>query len=81
VEEIWFVMAGSGSMWREAAGFEEVTGLRPGTCIAIPAGTAFQFRADTGAEDLVAVAVTMPPWPGPGEASPAEGPWKPTASP
>jgi mannose-6-phosphate isomerase-like protein (cupin superfamily) len=35
--------------------------------LTIPLGTSFQFRA-TGDEPLAAVAVTMPPWPGAGEA-------------
>jgi len=37
----------------------------------------FQFRCD-GAERLVAVAATMPPWPGAGEAYFVEGKWPPT---
>jgi mannose-6-phosphate isomerase-like protein (cupin superfamily) len=63
-------------MWRRQAGREETVQLGPGSCLSIPAGTAFQFRA-TGDEPLGAVAVTMPPWPGDGEAYPVEGTWQP----
>jgi len=45
--------------------------------IAIPTGMHFQFRCD-GAEPLEAVAATMPPWPGEGEAYVVEGKWPPT---
>jgi mannose-6-phosphate isomerase-like protein (cupin superfamily) len=39
-------------------------------------GTAFQFRS-TGRTPLSAVAITMPPWPGPDEAYEVEGQWQP----
>jgi mannose-6-phosphate isomerase-like protein (cupin superfamily) len=44
--------------------------------LSIGAGTHFQFRSD-GADPLEAVAVTMPPWPGEGEATIVEGKWPP----
>jgi len=78
VEEIWFVIQGEGEMWRKQGARETVEKLRPGVCLTIPLGTAFQFRA-TGTTALAAVAVTMPPWPGEGEAIAIEGPWAPTA--
>jgi mannose-6-phosphate isomerase-like protein (cupin superfamily) len=83
VEEIWYVVGGRGAMWRrDAAGVEAVTPLAPGVCLTIPLGTCFQFRADPvaegGAEPLAAVGITMPPWPGPDEALPVDGPWAPT---
>jgi mannose-6-phosphate isomerase-like protein (cupin superfamily) len=77
VEEIWYVLAGRGEMWRRQAGREEVVGLEPGVCLTIPLGTHFQFRS-LGDEPLAAVGVTMPPWPGPGEAIAVEGRWAPT---
>lgn len=76
VEEIWYILAGEGEMWRMQSGDAEIVPLRPGACLTIPRGTRFQFRA-TGAQALEAVAVTMPPWPGEGEALPVEGPWTP----
>lgn len=80
VQEIWYVVAGSGSMWRQQSGGEpSISELRPGTCLTIPLRTSFQFRSD-GDEPLRVVAVTMPPWPAgcENEARPEQGPWTPT---
>jgi mannose-6-phosphate isomerase-like protein (cupin superfamily) len=89
VEEIWYVLSGRGRMWRrqvtgsgrsgrtDPAGREETVPLGPGTCVSIPAGTHFQFRAD-GDGPLTAVGVTMPPWPGPDEAYEVPGAWPAT---
>jgi mannose-6-phosphate isomerase-like protein (cupin superfamily) len=74
VAEIWYVLEGWGQMWRRQDNRETVTPLAPGTCLTIPPGTAFQFRVD-GDAALAAVAVTMPPWPGPEEAEFVEGCW------
>lgn len=78
VEEIWCVVAGTGELWRRARnGHEELTRLEPGVSLTIPLGITFQFRADaSGALEIVAV--TMPPWPGDGEAVEREGPWPPS---
>ena len=76
VEELWYVLSGRGDIWRRQAGREEVTPLQPGDCLSIPLGTAFQFRC-TGSAPFNAVAVTMPPWPGDGEAYAVDGPWQP----
>ena len=78
VEEIWFVVSGRGEMWRASAEGEEIVPLEAGVCLTIPLGTHFQFRS-TGSEALAAVAVTMPPWPGDGEAVVVQGKWTPTA--
>lgn len=77
VEEIWFFLCGRGQMWRRQDGRDETVDLVAGVCLTIPLGTEFQFRA-IGNEPLAAVAVTMPPWPGEGEAVPVAGPWPPT---
>ena len=74
VEELWYVISGRGRMWRRDAARESVTELAPGLCLSLPLGTAFQFRND-GDAPLRAVAVTMPPWPGDGEAVEVDGPW------
>jgi mannose-6-phosphate isomerase-like protein (cupin superfamily) len=74
VDEIWYILRGRGQMWRRQADRQETVHLRPGTCVSIPAGTHFQFRA-TGGGPLAAVAVTMPPWPGEGEAYRVRGAW------
>jgi mannose-6-phosphate isomerase-like protein (cupin superfamily) len=77
VEETWFFVSGRGEMWRRQGAREEVVAVEPGTCLTIPLGAAFQFRADAGAP-LAMVVMTMPPWPGEGEAVVVEGPWTPT---
>jgi mannose-6-phosphate isomerase-like protein (cupin superfamily) len=72
VEEIWYVVAGRGEMWRRQDAIEEVVVLEPGVCLTIPLGTEFQFRS-LREEPLAAIGVTMPPWPGNGEAELVEG--------
>ncbi|MFZ2006221.1 MAG: cupin domain-containing protein [Stellaceae bacterium] len=74
VEEIWCVVAGRGRLWRKSNEVEEVVDLAPGLSLTLPVGTRFQFRND-GDEVLQIVAVTMPPWPGEGEAFPVKGTW------
>jgi mannose-6-phosphate isomerase-like protein (cupin superfamily) len=77
VEEIWLFLSGHGEMWRKQEGLEEIVPVEAGVCITIPLGTHFQFRA-SGDAPLRAVAVTMPPWPGEGEATVVSGAWEPT---
>ena len=72
VEEVWYVVSGSGQI---AIG-GDIVSVRAGASVLIPTGTPFQFRA--GYAGLGVVMTTMPPWPGPDEAEPAEGPWTPT---
>lgn len=74
VEELWYVIAGQGELWRRQDGREAITPLLPGTAHTIPLGTAFQFR-NTGNEPLDLVIVTMPPWPGAEEAVRVEDHW------
>ena len=74
VEEVWYVLAGGGRMWRKSGEAAEIIALVPGVSLTIPVGTQFQFRCD-GDNALEVVAVTMPPWPGAEEAGVAEGPW------
>jgi mannose-6-phosphate isomerase-like protein (cupin superfamily) len=76
IDEIWMVVSGRGEIWRRQGAREETVALAPGVCLTIPAGTAFQFRC-LGAEALQVIGVSLPPWPGEGEALPAEGPWAP----
>ena len=77
VEEIWYILSGQGEMWRAQGEREEIVALERGVCLTIPLGTRFQFRAFAG-EPLAAVGVTMPPWPGEGEAVVVEGKWMAT---
>jgi mannose-6-phosphate isomerase-like protein (cupin superfamily) len=77
VDEIWYVVAGQGRLWRRQGESEEVADLAPGLSLTIPVGVQFQFRND-GDEPLQIVAVTMPPWPGEGEAVAVIGAWTAT---
>jgi mannose-6-phosphate isomerase-like protein (cupin superfamily) len=77
IEEVWYLIRGHGRLWRKSGDAEEIVEIGAGVSIAIPTGMHFQFRCD-GAEPLEAVAVTMPPWPGEGEAYVVEGKWPPT---
>ena len=79
VQEIWYVISGAGQMWRRRGAAEDIVDLRPDTCLTIPLGTAFQFRAEAD-QPLRVVAVTMPPWPvhSTHEARPERGPWTTT---
>jgi mannose-6-phosphate isomerase-like protein (cupin superfamily) len=77
VEEIWFFLSGQGEMWRKQEGREEIVKVDAGVCMTIPLGAQFQFRS-FGDQALTAVGVTMPPWPGDGEAIVVEGKWRPT---
>jgi len=74
VEEIWYCVSGHGEMWRRQGAREDVVALERGVCLTIPLGTHFQFRS-LGPEPLAAVAITMPPWPGDGEAYEVTGKW------
>jgi mannose-6-phosphate isomerase-like protein (cupin superfamily) len=77
VEEIWYVVAGEGEMWRRQGEREEVIALVPGLCLTIPQGTHFQFRS-SAARAVSAIGITMPPWPGGAEAFAVDGPWQST---
>lgn len=72
VDELWYVTAGAGELWRKQGEAEAVTALTQGVCVSILAGVAFQFRA-RGDEPLEIVAVTLPPWPGADEAQQTQG--------
>ena len=77
VEELWYVTAGRGRMWRRLGNAEEVLALEVGTSLTIPVGSHFQFRCD-GTQPLVVLGATMPPWPGADEAYPVVGLWPAT---
>ena len=77
VEELWYVLAGQGRIWRRLGEQEDITDLAAGISLSIPTGAHFQFRCD-GDEPLIVLGATMPPWPGADEAIPVAGPWAPT---
>lgn len=66
----------AGEMWRRQGTQEEVTLVERGISLTIPLGTHFQFRT-IGTEPLAAIGVTMPLWPGEGEAREVPGVWEP----
>jgi mannose-6-phosphate isomerase-like protein (cupin superfamily) len=67
-------------MWRKNDQAPELfIDLRSGMSLTIPVGTSFQFR-NLGGQPLTAIGVTMPPWPGSGEAMEVEGAWEPRVS-
>lgn len=77
VEEVWYVTAGRGQVWRKQGNREEVVEVEAGSALTIPVGTHFQFRT-VGPEPFRFVMCTMPPWPGDHEAAPVPGHWPTT---
>lgn len=68
VEEVWYFLAGTGSVWRRPPdGDGTVEEVGPGGTLVIPTGWSFQFRAGPEA-DLRFLCYTSPPWPGDDEA-------------
>jgi mannose-6-phosphate isomerase-like protein (cupin superfamily) len=74
VSEIWFVLSGTGRLWRRVEEDDAETVLKPGRCVTIPIGADFQFRAGTDAP-LELMMGTYPRWPGAQEAHPVPGRW------
>jgi mannose-6-phosphate isomerase-like protein (cupin superfamily) len=77
VEEIWYFVSGHGEMWRKLNEHEEIVTVDAGVSVTLPVGTHFQFRS-FGDQSLTALGITMPPWPGDGEAYEVSGKWTPT---
>lgn len=77
VEEIWFFLKGRGEMWRKLHDQESVVVVKSGVAVTIPAGCQFQFRT-LGDTPLSAIGITMPSWPGEGEATIVQGIWSPS---
>jgi mannose-6-phosphate isomerase-like protein (cupin superfamily) len=75
VEELWYVVSGTGRIWRKLGQQQEIVDIRPGVSLSIPVGTHFQFRCD-GVDPLTILGATMPPWPGENEAYLVEGAWQ-----
>lgn len=80
VDEIWYVLAGRGQLWRSQGekGHQQIDDLQPGISLSIPAGTHFQFRAAEGSPLDILIA-TIPPWPGAEEAVLVPGRWRSSA--
>ncbi|MFQ6029130.1 MAG: cupin domain-containing protein [Dehalococcoidia bacterium] len=75
VEEIWYILEGRGQVWRCPPDTDPNTmapvSVGPGDALTIPTRWRFQFGANPEAA-LRFLCVTLPPWPGPEEAQPAE---------
>lgn len=67
VEELWYVLSGSGEVWRSHEGEAHVVEMEPGVSVGIPCGAHFQFRASAEAPLRFLIA-TFPRWPGAEEA-------------
>ena len=77
VDEIWYVLSGSGQMWRADSAGENVVDFSPGMSLVIPVGTTFQVK-NPGPCDVQVLGQTMPAWPGNDEAEVVPGLWVPT---
>jgi mannose-6-phosphate isomerase-like protein (cupin superfamily) len=74
VEELWYFFEGNGEVWRKGINNNLPVAVKAGTSLVIPVNTIFQFR-NTGRGPLKFMIVTMPPWPGPNEATSGKGVW------
>ncbi len=74
VEEIWYVLAGRGEIWRCPPDVDPTSvaavEVGSGDALVIPTGWSFQFRAAPD-HPLRFLCFTCPPWPGAAEAQPA----------
>ena len=74
VEEIWYILEGTGQVWRcpptSAPDTVAPVPVGLGDALTIPTGWRFQFSADPGSA-LRFLCHTTPPWPGEDEAQPA----------
>ena len=75
VEEVWYVLEGTGKVWRCPPGIAPETvspvDVSPGDALVIPTGWSFQFSAGP-VSALRFLCHTTPPWPGKDEAVPAD---------
>jgi mannose-6-phosphate isomerase-like protein (cupin superfamily) len=74
VKELCYFTSGAGRVWRKLGDREEIVDVEPGWSLNIPTGASFQFQ-NSGDRPLCFVIVTIPPWPGEGEAVPQRGYW------
>lgn len=75
IHELWYFTAGVGQYWVKQGDQEAVYSVSKGSVVSLPKGTSFQFRNTSADEALEVVIVTMPPWPGEGEAIKVNGKW------
>lgn len=75
IHELWYFTAGTGEYWIKTDDKEEIYSVQKGSVVSLPKGSSFQFRNTSSDEALEVVIVTMPPWPGEGEAIKVKGKW------
>ena len=80
VDEVWYLLEGTGQVWRKHGDEERIVDVAPGGSLSIPVGAHFQFKT-TSDRPLRFIIATMPPWPGHDEAYPVEGYWPTTHNP
>ena len=73
LDEVWYVLAGTASVWLRGDAGERIERITVADCVTIPKGTAFQTQA--GPDGIRVVAVTAPPWGGDGDARLVPGYW------
>jgi mannose-6-phosphate isomerase-like protein (cupin superfamily) len=74
VQEVRYVLAGKGQVWRARDADEEVVDVETDTGLTIPTGVSFQFRAGSSSPLEILIG-TFPRWPGQDEAEPVGGYW------
>ena len=74
VEELWYVLEGSGVLWCKSTEGDEIIALYPSIDLLIPPETPFQFRSSSN-RTLKILCMTSPPWPGDKEAVSTQGYW------
>ena len=60
LHEFFFVLAGTGQLWRGAGTTAELVDLRPLRCVSIPPEVNFQYRSDD--EPMIFLVVVVPRW-------------------
>jgi mannose-6-phosphate isomerase-like protein (cupin superfamily) len=60
LHEFFFVLAGSGQLWRCAGAMAELVELRPLRCVSIPPEVNFQYRSDD--DPMIFLVVVAPRW-------------------
>jgi mannose-6-phosphate isomerase-like protein (cupin superfamily) len=60
LHEFFFVLAGSGQLWRSAGSTSELVELRPRRCVSIPPAVSFQYRSND--DPMIFLVVVAPRW-------------------
>ena len=74
LHEFFFVIAGSGQLWRSARSTAELVELRPNRCVSIPPAVNFQYQSN---EEMIFLVVVAPRWTADHWHEASEGLWDP----